>query len=470
MKDFKKSVLKTVVAVLVLAGVGSYAYFYEFKKGGEEKKKEEEAKRIFSFQKDQVVEMEVTTGGRSALLKKSDGVWKIVKPVAVDADRSAVEGIINAMETFKVERMIEDKPSDLSAYGLDVPRTAVMLKTEDGRMSTLIFGVQNQFDNTWYVMKDGAPKVYQAPSSVRNSIDKDLFALREKRLFFFDKDQDVKKIEVRLPSEVYLLERAVNGDWDLTFGSGQKARMGKADSEEVSRILSSLRSLKASGVVAENPGDLLSLGLGTGAGSIKITKVSGAPEGLMISGKVKPGGRDVVLVKRDGSGTVFETGEKLIKDISKSDFDLMYKKLFSFNRDNVSGIVLASDEGIITLSRESRDGGADVWYISRESGSERKNARSYKVASLLSALEGLKAAGIAGSGARKTGLDKPSGSVTLTDGRGAVVGKVIFGKTEGESIFASSDALVWVALMEKSKVDEIPWSGDDFVDEPTDGK
>jgi hypothetical protein len=458
MSDFTKSLLKTGAAVLVLAGVGSYAYFAEYKKGKVEEKKKEEEKKLFSFRNEIGAALDLVSGTKKiSMSKQESGKWDITSPVRTGTDDGILENFFGALQNFKIDRVIEEKPAEIARYGLDNPQMTVTLKAADGAvLAGLKLGAQNQFDQSYYVMREGDPRVYQAPSSVRWGIDKDLFALREKRVFFFPSETEIKKIEVRMPAASYVAEK---GDgWKISYLEGGKRHEGKGDDEEVTRILNAVRNVRATAFPNDDVADPAALGFDPARGAVRIWK--GAEMVLeeiqMIQSK-DPKKPNAVYVMRPGSRTLCEVGEQFLKDTSKTWQDLRFKKPVLFKRDDVRKIVIKSAGKTSALVRESGDAG-EMWVFD-EPG--RPKAKGYSISSMLYELEGLKASAFGGAGPaamKEAGVDG-SKSLELFDGSGKELASLRAGGPAENGAYVKGSAIEEVVAVEQSKIDGIPWDG-----------
>ncbi|MBI5528716.1 MAG: DUF4340 domain-containing protein [Deltaproteobacteria bacterium] len=459
MKDFTKSILKTFASICVLGGLGAYAYLVEFKKAEEDEKKKDESKKLFALKKEDAQSLEVAAKGTVISLAKADGKWRITAPVQTEADQNAADGVAGAFDTLKTERVTEENPANLAQYGLHAPELRVSVKTSGGAELGLKVGMKNEFDNTYYVMRDGDPRVYQAPSSVKHSFDKDLFALRDKRLFFFEKNDEVQKLEVRLEDKAYSAER--EGDrWRLRLPADDRA-----DDEEVTKVLNALRSLRATAVAAEKEGEGADFGLKVAKVSFSVWK---GPENALqqvVVAKRDAGGKQKVYARRSGAETVWEIGEQILKDADKKEFDLRFKKVMDFKKDEVRKVVFKSAAEEWTLVKGTTDTG-EQWEIEAP---ERAKARPYKMNSVLYNLTNMKAIEFRGGGdaARKElGLASPSRRVEVIDGAGKSLGWIEIGDATTSGPAIMSNVRPQAAIVEKARVDEIPWKYADYKEEP----
>ena len=82
-----------------------------------------------SIQADKIEEIRLKSlAGDTTTLKKEDGTWQIVAPVAAKADQAEVSSITNNLGTVEVSRVIDENPGDLKDYGLVTPRMEIDFK------------------------------------------------------------------------------------------------------------------------------------------------------------------------------------------------------------------------------------------------------------------------------------------------------------------------------------------------------
>ena len=88
------------------------------------------------------------------------------------------------------ERMVEDKTADLKPYGLDRPGLEVDLTDKSNKTQKILIGDDTPTGSAVYVMLSGDPRVFTMPSYTKNSVDKSLNDLRDKRLLTVEPRQD----------------------------------------------------------------------------------------------------------------------------------------------------------------------------------------------------------------------------------------------------------------------------------------
>src|SRR5437867_7256146 len=114
----------TIALLVVLVAVGGYAYYISKKPAEDTSSKQE---KVFgSIQADKIDQIRVkSAAGDTTTLKKENGVWQIVQPIAARADEGEVSGLTGALAQLSVVRVIDEKPTDLKDYGLTAPRIEI---------------------------------------------------------------------------------------------------------------------------------------------------------------------------------------------------------------------------------------------------------------------------------------------------------------------------------------------------------
>src|SRR5262245_44532709 len=123
----------TLFLLVVLLGLGGYIYFGGAKKDDADTKKD----RLFpSIEAAKIEEMTVKSeSGDTTTLKKDNGTWNLLKPLAVPASESDATGITNALADIDVARVLDEAPTDVKGYGLDPAKIDIEFKSSDGKVA-----------------------------------------------------------------------------------------------------------------------------------------------------------------------------------------------------------------------------------------------------------------------------------------------------------------------------------------------
>ena len=119
-----------LIAAVVLAALGGALYWSNKKqKADENKPPADTAPKVIKLESADVqkVELKRKDGEVVVLARNKDNQWEITAPKAMRADQDAVNGLVNTLASLNSDKVVEEKPSDLSAFGLNNPTEEVTL-------------------------------------------------------------------------------------------------------------------------------------------------------------------------------------------------------------------------------------------------------------------------------------------------------------------------------------------------------
>jgi len=176
--------------------------------------------------------------GSAVVLDRKNGKWAITAPEPLRADQDSVSTIVSSLNPVTADSIVEDKPSDLSKYGLANPSLTVTVKEKNGKTDQIVFGDDVPAGSLVYARSNSRPAVYSVSSSVKSSFDKGVNDLRDKRLLTFDSNQ-LTRVEL------------ISGKSDIEFGKNNqndwqiiKPKPYRADSFQVEELLRKLTDAK----------------------------------------------------------------------------------------------------------------------------------------------------------------------------------------------------------------------------------
>lgn len=176
--------------------------------------------------------------GSTVTLDRKNGKWTITAPESFSADQDAVSTIVSSLNPVTADSIVEDKPADLSKYGLAAPSLIVIIKEKTGKVDQLVFGDDVPAGSLVYARTNSRPAVYTVSSSVKSSFEKGVNDLRDKRLLTFDSNQ-LTRVEL------------ISGKSDIEFGKNNqnewqilKPKPYRADSFQVEELLRKLTDAK----------------------------------------------------------------------------------------------------------------------------------------------------------------------------------------------------------------------------------
>jgi hypothetical protein len=258
--------------------------------------------------------------GSTITLDRKDGKWSITAPESVAADQDAVGTVVSSLSPVTADSVVEDKPSDLSKYGLATPGLTVTVKEKTGKTDQLFFGDDVPAGSLVYARSASSPRVYAVSSSVKSSFDKGVNDLRDKRLLTFDTNR-VTRVEL------------VSGKSDVEFGKNNqndwqilKPKPYRADSFQVEELLRKLTDAKMD--LSTSPADAkksdASFAAGQRAATAKVSDAAGT-QTLEVNKN-----KDDYYAESSVVKGIYKIPADLGKELEKSPDDFRNKKVFDF--------------------------------------------------------------------------------------------------------------------------------------------
>jgi hypothetical protein len=350
-----------IVALLLLVVLGAWVYFKEYRKPAAGKDAGQD--RLIAFERADLKAIAIKNDKGEIRLEKQGETWRITAPLAAEADKDAVEGLLTSLEMTRVERRLGAE-ADRKPYGLDPPRASLTLdlaSIADPR--ALHLGDGTPIGGTFFASVDGAPDVVVVTSSAGDIAGKDLLGLRDKSLLSFD-PWKIRKLEIRRGRETVLLENPSDG-WVI-----RRPIEAPADGPTVTDLLNALEGLRARSFVTERPtgAGLRRHGLAPPAARLTILQEGWDVEKtVLIGGKVPKGGKtgaspdDGRYARTVGRDPVITIPGDFWEKVTTRLVDLRRKELLALNRYRIEKITAARAGGAaLVLSRE-KDG---KWSVS----------------------------------------------------------------------------------------------------------
>ena len=426
--------LWTLLGAAVLAlGLGLYAYLGVMK--GEEREAEQKraAERLVQpvsrpdggteqVRYDRLVVK--AKGETTELARLPDQSWVVIRPLKTAADVQTAEAIVGALQFARLRSTVEEKPTAeaLRAFGLDHPAIEVTASADGVQPLTVRLGVENPYDASAYLQREGDPKVYAVDASTRASLDKGTFDLRDRDVLAV-RDLGVTGIEVRGRTH----------DWAVAREPGQpyafvRPVKEEADTNAISSWLGTLRGTKATRYLEDSPAERKRTGVEKPA--VEATFHRGATETVRVRLAAGKGEAEPVYALREDSfgAALAEVPRSALAALDKSPAELRDRTVLHVKPEDVTRIRIGTGAQALVVERERpADGGAESWRLRAPTEGV---ADGFKASSLLYGLTGLRAEATdetLPSDARTTGLGPTARTVTLEGKDGKALGSIALG-------------------------------------------
>ena len=233
---FRTTLVLFGLFILLLAAV----YFFEFRSQGEKST----ADMLVSVSTDNVEKIIFTTDGQTIQFQKEDEEWMITDPIEAKADKVEVSRLADDFTNLRIERVVEEEPSDLEKYGIPQKQVELFFRDQE-RGEKILIGLENPLDNTFFAKKAEDTRVVLIPSSLKSLLEKKVFDFRQKNIFQFESDQ-VIRVKLDAGGIHWEAEKEAE-DWYLRNPVNALAQKSK-----INDVLYALSNLKATAFLSEN--------------------------------------------------------------------------------------------------------------------------------------------------------------------------------------------------------------------------
>jgi hypothetical protein len=239
---------------------------------------------LMAFRTDDVQKLTIARdNGQTVEIDRDGDKWKIVKPTADPADDMQVRLALSTIVNAKASDFVEDAPASVTKYGLEKPHLTATVALKSGEQQSLLFGFkQNEPGKSGiYVRRGERAPVYAVAEYVMTGLEKSALDFRDRTIVKVDPEA-VQSIKIKNSDGEFTLARAPGGKWDVV--SGGKTSAG--DVPVVERLLSQLRDLKGTSIVADPMPSAQPFGLDSPALQVALLGKDGKELGALKLAKI----------------------------------------------------------------------------------------------------------------------------------------------------------------------------------------
>jgi len=361
---FKTTLLLFGIFILLFAAV----YFFEFRSQGEENEND----MLISFASKDVEKIIFKNDGQTIQFQRKEEEWLITDPIETKADKYEVNMLADDFSNLRIERVVEEEPSDLEKYGIPQKEIELYTKGQDIPIKIQI-GMQNPLDNTFFAKKAEEKRVVLIPSSLKSLLEKKVFDFRQKDIFKFESDQ-AKSIKLKAKGIQWEAEKE-DEDWFL-----RKPVNALAQKNKINDILFALSNLKAKEFVSEEKKDE----------EIKNFELDKPDYEVAIDFPVENRQVTFFIHKKDDkvhatssiSPKILQVEDSILSDLEKEPGDLRDKEVADFFTWEVKILQIKKGETSLKLSKDDEEN----WHFEEPA---LQGADKEKIQSFLRKLEAL---------------------------------------------------------------------------------
>jgi len=374
--------------------------------------------------------------------RDSAGQWHITAPTSLPADQSAVSSLLGTFSSLGSERLVEEKASSLTPYGLDSPKLEVDLTEKDKKTHKLLLGDATPAGNGMYAKLDGDSRVFTIPSYNKTSIDKSANDLRDKRLLTVDSNK-ISQVDLVAKKQEITFGRNKD-EWQIL-----KPKPLRADGTQVDELVRALTDAKMEVNATDDQKKIsTAFAAATPLTSAKVTAESGTQELQVRKDK------NDYYARSSAVEGIYKVPSTLGQALDKNFEDFRNKKLFDLGSDDPNKIEIHDGTKTDFLTRRGED-----WW----SGSAKKMDPS-TVQDLVDKIRELSASKFVDSGFTAALID-----LTVTSNEGKRVEKVSISKA-GDNYIAKRENDSALYQIDSKMVDDLKKSAGDVKPVAAPGK
>ncbi len=434
-----------LVAVVLLAALGVGLYLSNKEKAAEAAKPPSDAPpKLLALTQDDITKVALKKkGADEAVIEKTNGKWQLTAPKPYPADQDAASALTGAVSNVTADRVVEDKASNLSAYGLNAPSLEVDITGKGGKVSKLEIGDDTPTNSGSYAMVAGDPRVFTVASYVKSGMDKSANDLRDKRLLSFDQDK-LSRVELIAKKE------------DIEFGRDKdqwqivKPKPLRADGLQVDEMLRKLKDAKMDLTLSDEDLKKAAAAFASGmpVATVKLTDPSGTQQIEIRKNK------DDYYAKSSVVAGVFKATPELGMGVDKALDDFRNKKLFDFGFNDPNKIDMHANGKTYAFQK-----GGDDWF------SNGKKMDSISVQSFLDKLRDLSASKFIDTGS----LGSPIVDITVVSNNSKLTEKLLIAK-QGSDYIAQRENEPALYGLDAKTVDDLLQAASDVKPAPPPAK
>jgi len=300
--------------------------------------------KVLSLKEDDISKIGLKKKGADEIvLAKNSGQWQITAPKPLGADQSTVLSMLSTLSSLNSDRLVEEKASNLSQYGLSEPPLEADITEKDNKIHKLLLGDKTPSANAVYAKLEDDARVFTIATYEKNSIDKSIDDLRDKRLITANQDK-ISKVELLAKKQD--LEFGRNKDeWQIV-----KPRPLRADGTQVDDLVRNLANAKMElGPSDDSQKIAASFASATPVATAKVTDEAGTQELQVRKNK------DDYYAKSTVVEGIYKVPASLGQAMDKGLDDFRNKKLFDFGFSDPNKIEIHGGARSYFLTRSGED-------------------------------------------------------------------------------------------------------------------
>ena len=374
-------------------------------------------KTILDFKTPQITKIEFIRNGKTLSLKKNEESWEVSEgKIAAKGNETEITNLLNTIQAAQIEQFVEEKPEQLTSYGLNNSKLTVKLTTSKAS-EPLVLLIGGKNEHGFYAKTLPKKNVFTINQSLFDTLNnRKLVDFFNKSLVDFN-DDDLAKVTLLMDDDSVDL---IRDEKDLQKWTMVKPVNMKANTATINSLLFDLKNVRIVEFITTHTKNSKTFSFEQPEKEINLTFKNGKTWALKLGNQTSS--QDHYFAQRSDDETVFTIQKSSVESIFRSLHDLKDRTVMEFDDDMVREIHIHDSTQTFILKKS-----ANKWNLTLPKPSD--SIQSFIGKDILWTLNSIEFESVLARdpGNTVTGLTNPKVSVKLLDGKSTILTHLLIG-------------------------------------------
>ena len=374
-------------------------------------------KTILDFKTPQITKIEFIRNGKTLSLKKNEESWEVSEgKIAAKGNETEITNLLNTIQAAQIEQFVEEKPEQLTSYGLNNSKLTVKLTTSKAS-EPLVLLIGGKNEHGFYAKTLPKKNVFTINQSLFDTLNnRKLVDFFNKSLVDFN-DDDLAKVTLLMDDDSVDL---IRDEKDLQKWTMVKPVNMKANTATINSLLFDLKNVRIVEFITTHTKNSKTFSFEQPEKEINLTFKNGKTWALKLGNQTSS--QDHYFAQRSDDETVFTIQKSSVESIFRSLHDLKDRTVMEFDDDMVREIHIHDSTQTFILKKS-----ANKWNLTLPKPSD--SIQSFIGKDILWTLNSIEFESVFAKdpGNTVTGLTNPNVSVKLLDGKSTILTHLLIG-------------------------------------------
>ena len=374
-------------------------------------------KTILDFKTPQITKIEFIRNGKTLSLKKNEESWEVSEgKISAKGNETEITNLLNTIQAAQIEQFVEEKPEQLTSYGLNNSKLTVKLTTSKAS-EPLVLLIGGKNEHGFYAKTLPKKNVFTINQSLFDTLNnRKLVDFFNKSLVDFN-DDDLAKVTLLMDDDSVDL---IRDEKDLQKWTMVKPVNMKANTATINSLLFDLKNVRIVEFITTHTKNSKTFNFEQPEKEINLTFKNGKTWALKLGNQTSS--QDHYFAQRSDDETVFTIQKSSVESIFRSLHDLKDRTVMEFDDDMVREIHIHDSTQTFILKKS-----ANKWNLTLPKPSD--SIQSFIGKDILWTLNSIEFESVLARdpGNTVTGLTNPKVSVKLLDGKSTILTHLLIG-------------------------------------------